>query len=115
MSGNVPKSTVCGTRWLKTGDAGERLFCAGFLVSETVAADHDRDQTCNLRDGAGEKALDCVKAGIERSFLSTNGEWGKDETLSTTSGGFSEIEAIANRMGGGKFDLSQIQHETLRQ
>ena len=48
------------------GNTGERLFCAGFAVRETVAADHDRDQTCNLRNGAGEKALDGGKARVER-------------------------------------------------
>ena len=48
------------------GNASERLFCAGFAVREAVAADHDCNQTCNLRDRAGEKALDGVKAGIER-------------------------------------------------
>ena len=48
------------------GNASERLFCAGFAVREAVAADHDCNQTCNLRDGAGEKALDGVKAGVER-------------------------------------------------
>jgi len=35
-------------------------------VREAVPTDHDRNQTCNLRDGAGEKALDGVEAGIER-------------------------------------------------
>jgi len=40
------------------GDAGERLFGAGFAVREAVPADHDRNQTCNPRDRAGKKALD---------------------------------------------------------
>ena len=48
------------------GNASQRLFCAGFAMRESVAADHDCNQTCNLRDGAGEKALDGVKAGVER-------------------------------------------------
>ncbi len=48
------------------GNAGQRLLCAGFAVRESVAADHDRNQTCNLRDRAGEEALDGVKAGVER-------------------------------------------------
>ena len=48
------------------GNAGERLFCTGFAVRESVAADHDCNQTCNLRDGAGEKGLYGVKAGVER-------------------------------------------------
>ena len=48
------------------GNAGQRLFCAGFAVREAVAADHDCNQTGNLRDGAGEKALDGVKARVER-------------------------------------------------
>jgi transposase InsO family protein len=47
------------------GNSSERFFCAGFAVGETVAADHDCYQTCNLRDRSGEKALDSVKAGIE--------------------------------------------------
>ncbi len=48
------------------GNARERLFCAGFAMRESVAADHDCNQTGNLRDGAGEKALDGVKARVER-------------------------------------------------
>ncbi len=38
-------------------------------MGEAIAADHDCNQTCNLRDSAGEKALDCVKPGVERSAL----------------------------------------------
>jgi hypothetical protein len=48
------------------GNTSKRLFCAGFAMRESVAADHDCDQTCNLRDGAGEKALDGVKSRVER-------------------------------------------------
>jgi hypothetical protein len=48
------------------GNAGERFLRPGFAVCEAVAADHDCNQTGNLRDGAGEKGLDGVKAGIER-------------------------------------------------
>ena len=48
------------------GNTSERLFCAGLAVRESVAADHDCYQTCNLRDRPREKALDSVKAGIER-------------------------------------------------
>ena len=49
-----------------SGNAGERLFRAGFAMRESVAADHDCNQTGNLRDRAGEKALDGVKARVER-------------------------------------------------
>ena len=38
-------------------------------VGEGVAADHDRHQTGNLRNGAGEKALDGGKASVERWTL----------------------------------------------
>ena len=48
------------------GNASQRLFRAGFPVREAVAADHDCDQTCNLRNRAGEEALDRGKAGVER-------------------------------------------------
>src|SRR5271165_7212617 len=51
------------------GNAGERLLCAGFAMGEPVAADHDCNQTCNLRNRAGEKALDGGKAGVERTSL----------------------------------------------
>ncbi len=47
-------------------NASQRLFRAGFAVREAVAADDDRDQTCNFRDRASEEALDGVKAGVER-------------------------------------------------
>jgi hypothetical protein len=49
-----------------SGNASKRLFCAGFAMRESVAADHDCNQTGNLRDGAGEKALDGVKSRVER-------------------------------------------------
>ncbi len=49
-----------------SGNASQRLFCAGFAMREAIAADHDCYQTCNLRDRPGEKALDSVKARIER-------------------------------------------------
>jgi hypothetical protein len=47
------------------GNAGQRLFGAGFAVREAVAADHDCNETCNLRNGAGEKTLDRVEARVE--------------------------------------------------
>ena len=47
------------------GNSGEGLFRTGFAMRESVAADHDCNQTCNLRNGASEKALDCVKARVE--------------------------------------------------
>jgi hypothetical protein len=34
-------------------------------MCEAVAADYDGDQTRNLRNGAREKALDGVEAGVE--------------------------------------------------
>ena len=39
------------------GNTGERLFCAGFPVGETVPADHDGNQTCNTRNGASEECF----------------------------------------------------------
>jgi len=48
------------------GNTGECLFRTRFAVCETVAADHDRDQTCDLRNGAGKEALDGRKARVER-------------------------------------------------
>ncbi len=48
------------------GNASERLFSTGFAVRESVAADHDCNQTCNFRNGSGEEGLDRVKAGVER-------------------------------------------------
>ena len=53
-------------------NAGQRLFSAGFAVGEAIAADDNRDQTCNLRDGACEKSLDSVKAGVEGTPLSVS-------------------------------------------
>jgi hypothetical protein len=41
------------------------LFCAGFSVRETIAADHDCNQTCDLSNGAREESLDGGKAGVE--------------------------------------------------
>lgn len=42
------------------------FFAPGSPVGKAVAADHDRHQTCNLCNGACEKALDSGKAGVER-------------------------------------------------
>jgi hypothetical protein len=39
------------------GNAGQRLFGAGFAVRESVAADHNCDQAGDLRDRAREEAL----------------------------------------------------------
>ena len=61
------------------GNSGQRLFCTGFAVREAVAADHDCNQTCNLRNGAGEKALYCVKAGVERTPLGMGRNRGQEE------------------------------------
>ena len=47
------------------GNSGEGLFRTRFAVGEAIAADHDCNQTCNLRNGASEKGLDGVKAGVE--------------------------------------------------
>jgi hypothetical protein len=41
------------------------FFRTRFAVSEAVAADHNRNQTCNLRNGAGEKGLNGGEAGVE--------------------------------------------------
>ena len=51
------------------GNAGQRLFCAGFSVGEAVTADHDGDQTSDLRDCPSEQRLQCVKTSIERTSL----------------------------------------------
>ena len=42
-------------------NAGQRLFRAGFAVRESVAADHNCDQTCNFRDGASKEAWMALK------------------------------------------------------
>src|SRR6266436_7716921 len=60
-------------------NTGECLFRTRFAVGEAVAADHYRNQTCNLRNRAGEKALDGGKAGIERTPLGMGHNWGEDE------------------------------------
>src|SRR5579862_717824 len=49
-----------------SGNTSESLFCAWFPVREPVPADHDRNQTCNLCNGAGEQTLDRVEASVER-------------------------------------------------
>ncbi len=61
------------------GNASERLFCAGFAVRESVASDHDCDQTRNFRDSSGKKALDGIEAGVEGTSLGMSSEWGQDE------------------------------------
>ncbi|HEY6847904.1 MAG TPA: hypothetical protein VI320_17115 [Terracidiphilus sp.] len=35
-------------------------------MSELVATNHDCDQTCDLRNRAGEERLHCGESGIER-------------------------------------------------
>jgi hypothetical protein len=70
-------------------------------VREAVAADHDCNGTCNLRDSAREKALDRVEARVEGTSLGMGGEWAKLRTLSTISADFAKVEEIANRTGKG--------------
>lgn len=54
------------------GDAGsgrnasESLFCSGLTMSETVPADHNGNQGCDLRNGSGEKVLEVGEATVER-------------------------------------------------
>jgi hypothetical protein len=79
----------------------DRFFCAGFAVSKAVAADHDCNQTCILRDSAREKALDRVEARVEGTSLGMGGEWGQDEKTGTISADFAKVEEIANRAGKG--------------
>src|ERR1700733_11420382 len=55
------------------GNASQRLLSAGFPMSEPIAADHDCNKTCNLRDRASEKTLDGVKSGVERRTLCHRG------------------------------------------
>src|ERR1019366_6604863 len=47
------------------GNAGERPLGAGFAVGETIATDHDGNQTCNLCNRAGEEGWESRKAGVE--------------------------------------------------
>jgi hypothetical protein len=48
------------------GDTGQGFLCARFPVSEAIAADHDGNETCDLRNRAREKALYGGKARVER-------------------------------------------------
>jgi hypothetical protein len=49
----------------KQGQSSKGLFCARFPMRKPVTADYNRDETCNLSNGSGEKGLDrsesCVK------------------------------------------------------
>jgi hypothetical protein len=55
------------------------FFAPGFAVCKAVAADHNCNQTRNFGDRASEKALDCVKPGVEGTSLGLRGEWSQDE------------------------------------
>jgi len=52
-----------------SGNASERLFRAGFAVRESVAADHDCDQTGDLRYSSREECLECGETCVERTSL----------------------------------------------
>jgi len=69
------------------GNTSERLFRTRFTVREAVAADHDCYQTCNFRNRSGEKALDSVKAGIERRTLCHRGH-GHEKKHGNNNGGW---------------------------
>jgi hypothetical protein len=49
-----------------SGNTGEGFFGAWLSVRETIAADHDRNQTCDLGDGSSKEGLNGGKSGIER-------------------------------------------------
>jgi len=53
------------------GNSGECFLGTGFAVRETIAADHDGDQTGNLGNRSGEEALDGGKAGVEGEFCAS--------------------------------------------
>jgi hypothetical protein len=42
------------------------LLGSRLAMSELVATNHDCDQTCDLRNRAGEERLHCGESGIER-------------------------------------------------
>lgn len=48
------------------GDTGKRLLRAGFSMREAVTANHDGNQTGDLRDRAGEEVLQRGEPAIER-------------------------------------------------
>ena len=39
------------------GYAGESFLCAGFAMCEAIAANHNRNQACHLRNGSGDPLL----------------------------------------------------------
>ena len=61
------------------GNTSERLFCAGLAVRESVASDHNCDQTRNFRDSSSKEALDGIKAGVEGTSLSMSCEGSQHE------------------------------------
>jgi hypothetical protein len=61
------------------GNTCQRLFCAGLAVRESVASDHNCDQTRNFRDSSSKEALDGIKAGVEGTSLSMSCEGSQHE------------------------------------
>jgi hypothetical protein len=97
------------------GDAGERLFRAGFAVREPVAADHDCDETSNLRDSAREKTLDSVKAGVERRALCHRG-YRYEKKQGKNDGGWTNAFRPEKRVDlGDETNLGPTWHMHLRQ
>ena len=47
-------------------DAGESLLRARFAMREAIAANHNRNQACDLGDGSSEEGLQSGEAGVER-------------------------------------------------
>src|ERR1700678_612380 len=92
------------------GNTSERLFCAGLAVRESVASDHNRDQTRNFRDSSRKEALDGIEAGVEGTSLGMSSEWGQDENTQHHQRCLYEGRSDRQPNGEEKFDTGQMRH-----
>src|SRR6266550_3543557 len=61
------------------GYAGESFLCAGFAMCEAIAANHNRNQACHLRNGSGEEGLQRGEACVKRRARLRVSSYGKEQ------------------------------------
>src|SRR4030081_3466949 len=61
------------------GYAGESFLCAGVAMCEVIAANHNRNQACHLRNGSGEEGLQRGEPCVKRRARLRVSSYGKEQ------------------------------------
>jgi hypothetical protein len=86
------------------------LLRAGFTVREAIAADHNRDQRCDLGNRAGEQVLDGCKSAVEGRApgLSMGCEWKDEQSEDPDAAQTQRQSCLEHRMTGANVPESDL-------